>query len=468
MDNKNMDDRTSDSRFEDVAKMTEEDVRRTYSAHVNPDLINTLSLVGFDKVYTEAKDCTVTSGGIGYLDFAGGYGSLAVGHNNPEVAEAIRSVMNMPNLLQASLHPYAAALAQAVAEVLPGSLNMSFFCNSGTEAVEGALKLARIATGREKIISTDLAFHGKTMGSLSATGKKKYKQPFEPLIPGFDHIPYADLDALESALSNDDVAAFIVEPIQGEAGIIVPFDGYLKGASQICGKHGTLLIVDEIQSGMGRTGTMFAFQHEDIVPDIVCLAKSLSGGYIPSGAYCFSSKLWERSYSGMDRSLLHTSTFGGNTLAAAAGLKTLDILTRDNSKLIKDAADKGRYFIDKALKIKETSSLIKDVRGRGLMIGIEFAKPEFLQGSLGDLYHEYFASLVASELLNEHHILTVYTLNNPNVIRIEPPLTVTYEMLDEFLIGLEKVCSKNWASELVGSGIKAGVRAAKSWLRKRT
>lgn len=454
-------------RFEKALSATADEAGQWYRDYINPDLINTLALVGFDKLYQEASDCTIKSDGVEYLDFAGGYGSLAVGHNNPEVAEAIRAVLTKPNILQASLRPFSAALAKALAELLPDPLSMSFFCNSGAEAVEGALKMARIATGRQKIIAADLAFHGKTFGALSASGKHKYKQPFLPMVPDFNHIPYGDSTALESALAGGDIAAFIIEPIQGEAGIIVPPEGYLKAVSDICRKHGTLLIFDEVQTGFGRTGKMFALEHEEVVPDIICLAKSLSGGYIPSGAYCFSKALWDKSYAGMDRNLLHTSTFGGNTVAAAAGLKTIDILTRNDQELVHQAKEKGDYFLAKAKEIPNSGGLIQEIRGRGLMIGIEFSIPPFMKGMLGDLYHQYFASLVASELFNSYNILTVYTLNNPNVIRIEPPLTVTYEMLDKFLDSLRHICEKSWSAELAGAGVKAGVRAVKSWMRKK-
>lgn len=455
------------SRFEEARQADAAQIGDWYGRHVNPEFVQTLMLVGLDKVFEEARDCIVVSSGIEYLDFAGGFACLNIGHNHPAVAEALRTVMGEPNILQSSLRRYPAALGKALSEILPDPLNMTFFCNSGTEAVEGALKTARIATGRSRIISTEYSFHGKTFGSLSASGKAKYRDPFMPLVPEFEHIPFGDTGSLEHKLAEGDVAAFIVEPIQGEAGIIVAPDGYLKEARALCDKHGALLILDEVQTGFGRTGKMFALEYDNISPDIICLAKALGGGYIPSGAFCFSRDLWKKSYGHIERNLLHTSTMGGNALAAVAGLKTIDILTADDSRLVREAAEKGVYFLEKAAELQDKIGMISAIRGRGLMIGIEFAKPDFIKGAAGELYHEYFASLIVSELFNEHRILTLYTLNNPNVIRIEPPLTVTYEMLDQLIAALQAVCSKSWASELLGSGVKAGVRAVKSWVRKK-
>jgi len=238
-----------------------------YRHHVNPGLCSLLGIVGFDRRFVEAHGMTVVDDcGIEYLDFLGGYGALNLGHNHPEVIEAVRRLEGMPNILQASIGCLTGALAAALASVAPGQLEKSFFGNSGAEAVEGALKLSRISTGRTDFVYAEDSFHGKSMGALSVTGRAKYQKPFQPLVPGCHQVPYGDIDALGTALSDHECAAFTVEPIQGEGGVIVPPDGYLKAAEGLCRAHGALLVVDEIQTGFGRTGTMFASEREGIEP----------------------------------------------------------------------------------------------------------------------------------------------------------------------------------------------------------
>lgn len=430
--------------LEEAMEFSRQETREVYRRYVNPGLAGMLALLDFDKSFVRAQGVAVWDReGKRYLDFLGGYGALNLGHNPPEVLAAVKRVLERPNILQASLNPLAAALAHNLARVTPGDLERVFFCNSGTEAVEGALKLARAATGREKIVYCRNSFHGKSFGSLSVTGREKYQRPFAPLLPGCEAVPYDDLEALEAKLAGGDVAAFIVEPIQGEGGVIVPHDGYLKGARDLCDRYGSLLIIDEIQTGFGRTGYLFACEHEGVVPDIMCLAKSLGGGVIPVGAYIARPDVWDKAYGSMDKALLHTSTFGGNSLAAAAGLAALQgILDKD---LAGQAATRGRFFLERLRQLKEKYSLIKDVRGRGLLIGLEFNQPvggwldKLTRGKVNELAGEYVGSLVAGELLNKHQVITAYTLNNPNVIRLEPPLIVTEEDIEQVLAALETI-----------------------------
>ena len=310
---------------------------------------------------------------------------------------------------------------------------------------KGALKAARIATGKTKIISCEGSFHGKTFGALSATGRKKYQNPFEPLVPGFEKVPYDDLEALEEKLKAKDVAAFIVEPIQGEGGIIVPKQGYLKGAKELCSKYEALLIADEIQTGFGRTGKMFA--SDDVSPDIMCIAKSLGGGVMPIGAFICTADVWDKAFGGMEKCLLHTSTFGGNTMACAAGIAAINTIIEKN--LPEKATEMGKYMLDGLKTLKDQYKIIKDVRGKGLMIGIEFETAEksllnrVTGGAVNKFYSEFTGSMVAGELLNNHHIITAYTLNNPNVIRIEPPLIISKEDIDIMLNALEDILKKN-------------------------
>lgn len=440
-----------------------EQVIRNHKMYLNASLAMMLGLLNFDKQYVRAERTKVwDSKGNEYLDFLGAYGALNVGHNHPKILEALLLVSGMPNLLQASLGTLPAALAKNLALLTPGNLQRTFFSNSGTEAVEGALKLARLSTGREILVYCAGSFHGKTMGALSVTGREKYQKAFKPLIPGCVSIPFGSLDDLESTLKNRDAAAFIVEPIQGEGGIIVPPDGYLKGARQICSKYGTLLILDEIQTGLGRTGKMFACEHDDVVPDIMCIAKSLSGGIIPIGAYITTDEIWKKAYGNLDKALLHTSTFGGNTWAAAAAIAALEIICEEN--LPGRAREQGDYLLEKLSRLKEQHPLIKDVRGRGLIIGLEFNQPGGFaaKASLGlanKLSDEFLGSMVAGELLNKYRIITAYTLNNPNVIRLEPPLNVTKEQLDTLLDALEEIFSSHSGFfSMAVSGAKTKIR----------
>ncbi|MCX7796325.1 MAG: aspartate aminotransferase family protein [bacterium] len=428
--------------IEEILNFDREKTRDLYKEFVNPGLARLLSLLDFDKNFVKAQGAYIWDDkGNKYIDFLGGYGALNLGHNHPEIISAIERVKDRPNILQASLNKLSAGLANNLAVISPKGLKHVFFCNSGAEAVESALKLARISTGRKIFVYCTNSFHGKTFGALSVTGRGKYRKPFEPLIQDVREIPFGDISALESALKSRDVAGFIVEPIQGEGGIIIPPDGYLRSAREICDRYGTLLIIDEIQTGFGRTGYMFACQKEDVTPDIMCMAKSLGGGIMPIGATISTDEVWEKGYGGLDRCLLHTSTFGGNSWAMSAGVATIDVIVREN--LPEQARVKGEYFLNKLLALKEKYKLIKDIRGRGLMIGLEFYQPEggildkITGGGVSKITGEYLGSLVAGELLNRYHIITAYTLNNPNVIRLEPPLTISQEDLDRFVDAME-------------------------------
>lgn len=433
---------------DDALHLDRKDIRELYKEYINPGLVQMLSLLNFDKQFVKAEGTKVwDSEGNVYLDFLGGYGALNFGHNPPEIIKEIEKVKTMPSLLQASLGTMAAVLAQNLAQIVPGNLKRCFFGNSGAEAVEGALKLARAATKKEKFLYCQGSFHGKTFGALSVTGREKYQKSFTPLLPHCRAVPYGELQPLEEALKNKDVAAFIVEPIQGEGGIIVPPPGYLKGVRELCSKYEALLIIDEIQTGFGRTGTNFACEYEGVVPDILCLAKSLGGGVMPIGAYITTEEIWEQAYGGMDKALLHTSTFGGNAWAAAAGIAAVNLLVKEN--LAEKAKEKGEYLLKGLKDFKAKYPMVKDVRGRGLMIGIEFEKPsqgllnKITKGMVSKLSQEYLGSLVAGELQNKYRIITAYTLNNPNVIRLEPPLTVSYEEMDVLLNALEDIFSKH-------------------------
>lgn len=424
--------------LEEALELERSDSVALYKRHVNPGLCTLLGIVGFDRRFVEAEGMTVRDDrGNEYVDFLGGYGALNFGHNHPEIVEAVRRVEAMPNILQAAVGMLVGPLGASLAAIMPGTLNKSFFCNSGAEAVEGALKLARISSGRTDFVYADCSFHGKSFGALSVTGRTKYQTPFEPLVPGCHMVPFGDVEALTQTLATHECAAFIIEPIQGEGGIVVPPDGYLRAAGEACRAAGALLIVDEIQTGFGRTGTVFAAEHDDVVPDIMATAKSLGGGVMPAGAFSTTDEVWDRGFGGTEKCTLHTSTFGGNARAMAAGLKAIEILVRDD--LAEQARTKGERLKAGLDRIAAGSGLIKEVRGRGLMMGVEFYEPRVAK----KLSAEYLAASIAALMLQDHGIITAYTLNNPNVIRLEPPLIVTDAQIDHLLESFEAVVKKH-------------------------
>ncbi len=433
---------------EEALKMPVADVEDNYREYINPYFLSLLKLLGLNKQFVRAEGTKLwDTDNVRYTDFLGAYGAINLGHNHKGIINKLSKAFHLPNLLQTAIHPLTAALAQNLSILTPGDLKYSFFCNSGAEAVEGALKLAKIATGKSRIIYCRGSFHGKSMGALSITGRDKYKKYFGPMVPMAEEISFGSIEELKASLSKyNDIAAFILEPIQGEGGIIVPPSGYLRGVREACSKHQVLLIIDEVQTGLGRTGSWFACQEENIAPDIMCLAKSLGGGIMPIGAYIATEAVWKKGYGSLDKCLLHTSTFGGNTLAAAAALATLEIMQQE--ELAERTKEKGAYFLAKLKALQEKHPLLKDVRGKGLMIGLEFDEiknpiiQRVLSNSNSETLNEYIGGMIASELANSYQIITAYTLNNPNVIRVEPPLIISYEEIDHFVDALEKILAK--------------------------
>ena len=307
-----------------------------------------------------------------------------------------------------------ADLAEALADITPGELQYSFFVNSGTEAVEGCLKVARLATKRKKFVAAKNAFHGKTFGSLTATGRDMYRDPFKPLLEGFTHVEYGDAAAVEAAV-DEDTAAVILEPIQGEGGIIVPPEGYLRQVKEICEQKGALLIADEVQTGIGRTGEWFGVNHEGVTPDLMACAKALGGGVMPIGAIIGTPRAWTGL---IEAPFLHTSTFGGGQLACAAGVAAIKAIKEED--VLRRGREAGAYLKAGLEAIAaDFPTVIKEVRGRGMMLGIELTK----EGAGG---------MLMSLMINQH-IIVAYTLNNPKVIRMEPPLIMPKEVIDHVL-----------------------------------
>ena len=378
-----------------------------YKQHINPGLARLLQFGGFGDVEDTAEGCVVTMvSGAQYLDFVGGFGVFSCGHRHPRIVEAVkRQLDKMPLSTRTFFSEPQVELAEKLADITPGDLQYTFYSNSGTEAVEAALKMARIATGKTDFISTHGAYHGKTLGALSATGREKYRTPFAPLVPGFTHVPFNDAQAMRSAVT-EQTCAVIIEPIQGEGGIIVRTPGYLAELRRICDRHGLLLIVDEVQTGMGRTGRMFGVDHDGVMPDILCLAKALGGGVMPIGATMSTQKVWDGTFT--HNPYIHTSTFGGNQLACAAGLAALGVI-EDENLIAPKARERGEQLMAGLRQVQAQHPGRRDraVRGQGLMVGVEFAVKDMAELTIN--------------LLAGNGIIAAYTLNNPNVIRMEPP-----------------------------------------------
>jgi len=388
-------------------------VYTAYKEFVNPPLARFMKVAGAP-VEIRARGCRVWDHtGRSYLDFCGGYGVFTLGHMHPRVVAAVRDQLDKMALsTRVFFNEQMAMLAKALADLAPGDLAISFFSNSGTEAVEAALKLARLSTKRAHIVSTHNAYHGKTMGSLTATGRDVFKDSFQPLVPEFEHVTFGDLDALDKALPN--AAAFIVEPIQCEGGVVIPPAGYLKGVRELCDKHGALFIADEVQTGLGRTGYMWGVDADNVVPDVMTIAKGLSGGVIPIGATISKRDVWMRAFGRSP--LMHTSTFGGNPLACSAGLAALQVLV--DEKLVDRSREMGAYLVKRADDLRaEHPDVIAEVRGRGCVVGVE-------------LTNEGYGGVIIPECL-KLGMTAAYTLNQQRVIRLEPPLVVTKDEIDE-------------------------------------
>lgn len=390
-----------------------QDVYDKYTQYINPNLARLMGFAGFGVEMVGDGCYIIDHEGRKFLDCLGGYGCFTFGHRNPRIIQAVKDQLDHITLSgKAFFSKNAADLAEKLAKLSPGDLQISFFSNSGTEAVEAALKFAKAATGKSKIVSTNGSYHGKTIGALSVTGREKYRKKFEPLMPGACFVDYGDAEAL-AAMVDDQTAAFIVEPIQGEGGIIVPPDGYLKAAREICDKHGALLIFDEVQSGLGRAGYLFACNHENVAPDIMTLAKALGGGVIPLGVTIFTRDIYDKVFG--DNPMSHTSTFGGNPLACRAGLAAVEIL--EEGEIITNSKVMGERMLAgfQAIQAKYPD-LLGQVRGRGLMIGVEFTMDEV-------------GELVVAQLM-KRGVCVAYALNNPRVLRFEPPLIINAEQVD--------------------------------------
>ncbi len=433
-----------------------------YASAINPQFVRMLRTIGYDRTWSRAEGSYIFgAAGNRFLDMYGGFGMFNVGRNNPRVRQALIDTLEAetPGSVQLGVSTLPGLLAQELLRRTPASLERVLFTNSGTETVEAALKLGRAAAGRPRVLSCEKGFHGLTLGSLSANGGVEWSERFGPLLPGFSRIPFNDLDALEAELRTEDVALVLVEPVQGK-GVNLPEPGYLEGAQELCRRYGTLFCLDEVQTGFGRTGTLFALEHWSLEPDLMTVAKSLSGGYIPVGALLMSTHVYNRVFDSMEHAVSHGSTFAPNDLGMAAGLATLHEL--DEQGLVGRSARMGELLLERTRALQESYDVIHDVRGLGLMWAMEFAEPP--GGSLAwrmveRMQPALFTQLVAVPLFHEHGVLIQTAGHRMNVLKATPPLTVSEEDVDYFVQALEAVIKR--ARRMPSSLVRFGMRAAR-------
>lgn len=422
---------------EDTAKWIIEESKANFADHFNKNWLE------YRKSVTEAGQWAAVEWtgkgakfqdvmGREYIDFLGGYGMMSHGWSNPEVVDAVKAqLMRTPMPSQELIDPLRGVLAKLMAEITPGDLNYSWFAASGTEAIEAAIKIAKMYTGKTAFIAATKAFHGKTMGSLSLMGKADYRKPVGTLYGGpVYHIPFGDADALEKQLEICDkigigVAAAIFEPIQGEAGAIVPPDDFWPRAREITKRYGTLLIADEVQTGLGRTGSFWGVDHWNVTPDIIAVAKALGGGVMPVSAVCTTEEIFTPMM--YPNPFMHTTTTGGGALACSAAIASINVTIKHD--LPKQAAEKGEYIFNTLRQFEEKySDIYASITGKGLLIGQHFKTPE--------IGYKVAASLF------KRGVIVAGTLTSAHTIRIEPPLVIAYEEIDEGLDRLDQALAE--------------------------
>ncbi len=445
--------------LEDATQLRHDDVAELMARHISPGQLRLLKLLGFDRVIIDHAEGMyyVDQCGRKILDFFGGYGSLAFGHNHPRILAARRSFSDAKRheIALAFMSQYVAALSYNLAQIAPGDLDITFLCVSGSEANEAALKLAERAAGprNRTVLYANNSFHGKTRGALSVSDSDLYRADFQ-LINNCRRVPFGDVAALERVLAADrSIGTFILETIQGGAGIVLPPKGYLKAVRELCDRYGVLWIADEVQCGYGRTGRFFAFEHDDVVPDIVTLAKSLGGGKAAVGAYIARRPVFVKAYGTSSTALIHgPATFGGMGESCATAIEALHTLYDEG--LIDRAAAHGEYLVEGLTSLKRKyPQLIADVRGRGLMVGLEMTN---ISRSMPRAFRRLIsmvdarlrgglAAIVGSLLLHEYDVLVAFTEYDRNVIRLEPPLIVERRHVDQLVHSLDDLLSRDFA-----------------------
>jgi ornithine--oxo-acid transaminase len=416
-----------------IRELIQQRSQENFSLHeeyLNPQMVKVLKTIGFDRHYVKAEGAYLYDNkGDLYLDLLAGFGVFALGRNHPQVVATLQEVLgaDLPNLVQLDVSLLSGLLAEKLLTITPSGLERIFFANSGTETVEAAIKFSRYATGKSKIIYCNNGYHGLSLGSLSATGDPHYREGFGALLPDFIEVPFGDLAALEKALAKKDVAAFITEPIQGH-GVWIPEADYLPSAIELCHRHNALFIADEVQTGLGRTGKWWAVDHWGVKPDILCMAKALSGGFVPVGAVACKQWIFDKVFNRMDRAVVHGSTFGKNNLAMAAGLATLEVLEAEN--LIAKSAEMGANILADLQPLVKEYECLKEVRGMGMMIALEFAEPRSFSLKMSWKMLEsankgLFSQMITVPLFIRHRILSQVAGHGMNIVKFIPPLILT-------------------------------------------
>jgi ornithine--oxo-acid transaminase len=436
---------------------------------INPQFVRVLRTIGFDRTWARAEGAYLyDADGTRFLDLLGGFGMYGVGRNNPRVRAALVEALDLetPGMVALGVSLLPGLLAEELVGAAGGRIERCLFTSTGTGAVEAALKLGRAATGRTRVLSAEHGFHGLTLGSLSANGNAEFTARFQPLLPGFDQVPFGELEPLEEQLRREDVALFLVEPMQGK-GIHLPPDGYLEAAQELCRRYGTLFCVDEVMTGFGRTGRMFAFQHWGLEPDLVTVAKSLSGGYVPVGALLMSRPVHEAVFDSMPHAMSHGSTFAPNELAMAAGLATLHELRE--RRLAEESARLGDRLLELTRPLADEFEVVREVRGLGLAWAIEFGEPSgggrMTYRMIERAQRGLFAQLVVVPLFTQHHVLSQVAGHDMAVIRILPPLVLTDADVEEFAEALHATIKD--AQRMPKSLTKFALSAASAGIRGR-
>ena len=418
-----------------------------YGRYLNTKLARVLGIIGFDKMWVRGEGAYLwDAGGERYLDLLAGFSTYNLGRDHPTVRRALEEALELrrPNLVKMDCPLLAGLLAEQLVERMPPGLDAVFFANSGADAVDTALKFARAATGRPRVLYLDHAFHGLMLGTLSVNGGERFRNGFGPLMPGFDMLPEGDVDALERELRKGDVAAFVAEPIQGKS-VHVPAADYLPTVQRLCRTYGTVFVCDEVQVGMGRTGRFLCCEHWGLEPDVVTLAKSLGGGFVPSSATLMRRSIHDKVYGRLDRCQVHSTTFGENELAMAAGLATLHVM--DEERLVERAAALGERLIAGLDGLRARHDMIADVRGKGLIVAIEFRAPRALTlkaawAAAEKAQKGLFAQFVVMSLMRDHHILTQVGGFDVNVIKLLPPLIIGEEEVDAVVAAFDAVLTE--------------------------
>jgi ornithine--oxo-acid transaminase len=412
--------------------------------YLNPQLGRVLRTLDFHRDWVEGRGFyLIDRNGDEYLDLLSGYGVFALGRNHPYVRSQLEQVLaaNTASLPQLGVSTLPGMLAEELVARSPDPLEAVVLTSSGTEAMEGAIKLARAATRRSRLVYCERGFHGLTTGALSVNGNHEFRQGFGELLPGCQSVPFGELDALEQELRRRDVAAFVVEPVQGKGVYLAP-DGYLQAAQELCRRTGTLLILDEVQTGLGRTGRFLSLEHWGVRPDLVTVSKALSGGYVPVGALLCSRRVLRATFDSMERSVVHGSTFGGGDLAAAAGLATLTVIDRE--QLSERAERLGRLLLSLTRPLVEQFETVREVRGLGLLWAIELGPPagraaRRLWDTIERRQPGLYAQMVTVPLFRDHRILTQVAGHHMNVVKALPPLIIEEAELRRFVAALEQV-----------------------------